>query len=540
MRFAAATLAATLCHAQWLRIDSPGLELFTDQGEKSGRRIAARFEQIHEIFQRMRMTESPLRLRVFAFSSPEEFHKYRPDSAGFYQPAADRDYIALYNGPEAGRVAFHEYIHLVIRHSGVPIPKWFDEGTSEFLSTIEIGKDRLRIGEPIPAHVATLADQSWLPASSLTGSATGSLFYAESWALARLLHLDPAWRESLPRFLALLSADRPAPDAFREAFGKTLDDAIAAARVHLSRCLRCTTAAPFAAHLPQQAAVTPLTAEESAVARATFALALRRPELAAGLIANLPDSAASEQLRGSIALSGNRRDEARRHLDRAAALGSRDASLYFEYAMLEHESGRPDSPMLRKVLELDPDFSDAAFLLGVRETDDGLLPEAIAHLRTAVRGRPDRSTYWNALAYAQSQARDFEASRASARRALHSAESETERSAAEALMNGDRPAAEHVPSRPSVITPDSWTPRASDSHLDGTLIHFDCSGPHPRIRIRSTSGAVVELAIQHPAEVELVHSAQSTLQIACGPHNLPVAIDFDSTSKNVTRIDFRL
>src|SRR5581483_505930 len=131
---ALALIASTLCRAEWLRLETPGIELITDAGERSARPLLARFEQIRGVFNQAGIATGPLRLRVFLFSSAEEFHRYRENVDGFYQGSPERDYIALYTNADAGRVAFHEYVHLVLRHSAIPLPHWFDEGMSEFYS----------------------------------------------------------------------------------------------------------------------------------------------------------------------------------------------------------------------------------------------------------------------------------------------------------------------------------------------------------------------------------------------------------------------
>ncbi len=531
--------AALLSSAQWIRVDSPGLELLTDEGEQAGRQLTARFEQVRSIFRNAGIADGPSRLRVFAFASAAEFHRYRPDSDGFYTPGADRDYIALHSGAESDRVACHEYVHLVLAHSSIPLPKWFDEGTAEFYSTVEFEKDHLRIGGVIPSHLARLAGAKWLDAASLERGAEGEgrmMFYAESWALVHMLNLAPAWRDGMPQFLLLLSQGKAPEEAFREAFNRTPDKALA----DLPAYLRSAHPARIPAALDHagEPSVKRLTREEAAIARAELALNLRNPEFAAAIMNGAGDSPASEATRGAIALAENRRDEARRHLDRAIALGSRDASLYFEYAMLERENGRPDFPMLRKVLEIDPDFADAAFLMGIRETDDGDWKSAISHLRTATRIRPQKSGSWQALSYAQAKAGDFDGSAQSARRAIATAETDAERQAAQALLglgSAERPLA-----KAPVTTPESWRGRKGDARAAGTLINFDCGGDHPRVHLREESGATVVFEILHPAEIELINAPQPTLQISCGPQNWRVTVEYESGSRDVTRIEFPL
>src|SRR5579872_1186405 len=93
-------IGSAFSNAEWIRADSHGIELFTDAGEKSGRVLMTRFEQIGEIFRQSGIAGGPLRVRVFAFASAESLHRFREQADGFYQSGADCDYIALHLGPE--------------------------------------------------------------------------------------------------------------------------------------------------------------------------------------------------------------------------------------------------------------------------------------------------------------------------------------------------------------------------------------------------------------------------------------------------------
>ncbi len=515
-------------------MDVSGIELFTDAGERSARPLIGRFEQIREFFRQAGIDSGPLRLRVFVFASAEELHRFREGADGFYQSAPERDYIAMHAGPEAGRVAFHEYVHLVLRHSSVPLPNWFNEGMAEFYSTVQLQKDRLRVGDPIPAHLNLLASASRLDEAALARRDPSPIFYAESWALVHMLNLSPKWRDGMPQFVLLLAKDKPADEAFREAFGRSIADALADLRVYV-KDMRATMI-PGAIGVPDEPRVSKLSDEEGSIASAGLALAVRRTELASKLIGKFFASAGSESMRGTIALAEGRREEARQHLERAIALGSRDASLYFEYAMMERESGRPDPELLKKVIEIDPGFADAQFLLGVRETDEGDLRSAISHLRAATAAQPDRSNYWHALAYAESKAGAPEAA-LSIRRAMRTAANDQEMKMAEALLGLDHPQ-ERSQLKMAVVTPESWQGRKGNARMEGTLIEFDCSGP--AIKIRDLGGAITTLKIAHPSDIKLVNAAEPTFQFSCGAQQMRVSVEYDRDSMEVTQIEFRL
>src|SRR5262249_47575279 len=134
----------------------------------------------------------------------------------------------------------------------------------------------------------------------------------------------------------------------------------------------------------------------NALARTLFGQAAR----------NRPDSPAAAAGLGALALAEGRKEDARRSLERAIALGSRDAGTYFELASLERETGAPRKrvdELLRRTIALNRNFAEAHFLLGVRATDDGEYAAAIEHLREAVRILPRQSYFWHALGYAQAK-----------------------------------------------------------------------------------------------------------------------------------------
>jgi tetratricopeptide (TPR) repeat protein len=528
-------IGASLCHADWLRLESPGIELFTDAGEKSGRQLASRFEQVRGIFRQAGISDEPVRVRVFAFASQRDFHRYRADSDGFFQSGPDRDYIALYSGPDAGRVAFHEYVHLVLNHSAVPLPRWFDEGMAEFYSTAQVEHDQLRVGEPIASHIALLSQGQWLNAADLSGRAHGGLYYAESWALVHMLNLAPKWRDGMPQFALMLAQEKPAEEAFHEAFGSTLEDALKVLPAYL-RSLRPATI-PAALDALEEVRLHRLKAGEAAVALSGLALSVNQPALAKTLLDRMPESPEIEGARGAVALAENRREDARRHFDRAIAMGSRDAELYFEYASLDHDG---EMGLLRKALDIDPEFADALYLLGVRATDDGNYAAAVEHLRAATRVRPSRSTYWHALGYAQAKAGQRTGAILSARRAVATAETDQEENMARALAGLPAEPSEPRVNRPAVTTPPSWEPKKGDARIEGTLTRFDCDSAPPRLQITDSTGFTITLVLQHPSEIELANAPQSSLQLSCGSQNMHVVVDYVRASGDVTRIEFRL
>ena len=167
-----------------------------------------------------------------------EFRLYQPSKPvrGFYQGGPERNYIVMLDGEESYRVAFHEYIHLVLNHTSARLPKWFEEGLAEFYSTVGLTREKLIIGKPIPAHVRTLADAVWLDADTFAGVDRDSpayndhdqvgMFYAQSWGLVHMLNLAPPYRERMGEYASQIADGVPAGAAFAKAFGKPMAAAL--------------------------------------------------------------------------------------------------------------------------------------------------------------------------------------------------------------------------------------------------------------------------------------------------------------------------
>ncbi len=543
MRRALAFLLALFpLHATWIHVTGPSVDLYTDTSEKTALTVLRRFEALHRVFGESHISTASAPLVIFVFSSAEEYHKYRTitASAAMFQTSDDVDLIALYAGVSMQRTASHEYLHKVIQHASAPLPHWLEEGVPEFYSTLTVTPNKVHIGAPISAYQHLLSTELWLDADDLAqgNRIDGPIFYAESWALVHMLTLSPTWSQGMPQFVKLLNDGREQEEAFTTAFGKPIDQALRELRTYLRLPREITLPAPP----PDDATayqVTPLAPVDAMLALAGLALRTNHLDLAHTLFTRAakedPQSPSSAAGLGDLARAENRPQDAERELDRAIALGSRDANAYFQMALL-----KKDRALLEKTLEIDPHFSEAHFVLGVRETDEGNLASAIAHLRQAVAVQPKRFTYWNALSYAQAKSGDHQGAAESARRAalLASTKQEDQMAAALTLLAQEAPA---PPKRkPAVITPPSWQNPKGDTRAEGILTKVDCdSSP---VRLVFSTGAPIrtlDLKVQNPTAVELVNADGVSTTLTCGEQSQPVAVDYVAATAEITRIEFK-
>jgi tetratricopeptide (TPR) repeat protein len=435
-------------HAEWIRLRAPQVEILTDANEKSARRLLARISTVRQVAGGTRADDSPP-VRIFLFSSEREFRAYADGAAtqGFYQSGPERDYIVLHTGVGLTRAAAHEYVHLILNHSAARFPHWLDEGMAEFYSTLDVSGASVTIGQPIEEHLRTLKNVRLLNAAELEAAGRSSrtydeqslagTFYAESWALAHLLNLAPAWRAGMPRFIELLLSGRAASDVFQEAFGRSLDQAIDAIPGHVAMIRSVSLDAPPLKN--DSASTDRLTTLSATLLRADLALHAKKLDLARGLFERAartnPDSPEAEAGLGTLAMAQSRPSEARDHLQRAIQLRAPGGEIFFELAMLDRDSGISDvDDLLQRAIAVNPSYAEAHLLLGLRATDRNEFPEAIGHLELAARFLPRQSYIWNELAYAQMKAGKLEAARDSALRAFQTAQSTDHASRASTLL----------------------------------------------------------------------------------------------------------
>lgn len=553
--------ASASAREHWLRLNSPHFEVYTNAHETVGRQVLERFEQVRGVFRNLSAEprDLPLPVRVFVFASEGDFRPYRPSAASlaFYQSAPERDYIAMRDaGPEAYRVVFHEYTHLVLNHSSVALPKWIEEGTAEFYSTLDFHKGQVQVGLPLRSHLQTLASFPWLTAAQLSAVGNDSpeynepgqagVFYAESWALVHMLHFSD-YRAALPRYFDLLKRNTPSAIAFHQAFGRTLEQAIEDLHPYLEahRFKTMEVAAPPKEEIA--ITVAPLPLAQARLAGADLLLRVGHDDEARKVYVRLarenPSSVDADVGLATLALHQRRDAEARAHLERALAAGPPSAALCFEYAMLLRDTKAPRAQVnhyLEKTIQLNPHFAEAQFLIGVRESDDGRYGQAVEHLQIAAGILPRQAYFWHALAFAYYKLGRQENSRQAALRALNAAATPEEREMAQAALRltASHGLASNEP-RASVLTPKSWQNLAGDARIDGLLTSIDCLASGARLHIHSAAGDLA-LTVKDPKRIVLKNSPSASLQFACG--NQPprrVVVDYLAATHEVTAITFR-
>ncbi len=553
--------------AAWLRLDSTHFELYTDTGERSGRQALARLEQIRQVFGNTTTARSPVPVRVFLFASESDFLRFRTtgSTVGYFQGGPERNYIVMREaGTETYRVVFHEYVHLVMNHTSARRPAWLEEGIAEFYSTVEASGDRVRIGGIIPAHVATLMREKPLDAATLLGVAHDSpyyneqgkagVFYAQSWALVHMLNLAGGYRENLPRLAVLLEDGIPQDAALERAFGKSPAAIVRDLESYIHSGRFPTVSVAWEPPQAVEVEVKPLAPLHLELAQVDLLLHIGRMEPARRMLNRLsrrhPESAEVETALGFHEMSRREYTKARAHLERAIRLGSTEASTFFEYAVLLRDTGGGRDQVaanLRRAIELNAQYAEAHFLLGLMASEQGRHAEAVEPLEKAASLLPRQATFWHALAMAHHQAGRPEAARRAAAKTLAAAATESEKEMALALrkLTESRPAPASDSPRPAVRTPTGWQNRQGDTRLEGLLEQIDCLGAGARLLVAS-GGRRVALVVDKPSEVVLRNSTTVSFEFSCGPQKPRlVSVEYIATpldtaaAGRVTAIEFR-
>ncbi len=210
---------------KWLEVHTAHFSVVSDAGEKRGRDIAMRMEQIRTIFGRLILKDKlkvPVPITVIALKNEKQYAAVAPEkqalAAGLYVPGSDRIYLVLnLFDPDPWRAIAHPLAHYFLNYNYPPAAGWFDEGLAEYFSSIQIGRqvdlggdpelapewhedvfDEMRRDPKVPQSLTQLLSSPiWLSMADLftmkhdaSGAREGThhtLYYAQSWMVVHYL-----------------------------------------------------------------------------------------------------------------------------------------------------------------------------------------------------------------------------------------------------------------------------------------------------------------------------------------------------------------
>src|ERR1700676_4404610 len=159
--------SGTAAEPPWLELHSTHFTVITDAGEKKGREVALRFEQMRAVFasllakDRLRL---PVPLTILALKNDKAFYQMAPlrqgqpiSVPGFFVPGDDQNFIVLnLFEEESWRAVAHDFAHMLLNYNYPPVERWSDEGFAEYFSSIRIDNKQVEIGgDPELSNVFT-------------------------------------------------------------------------------------------------------------------------------------------------------------------------------------------------------------------------------------------------------------------------------------------------------------------------------------------------------------------------------------------------
>jgi hypothetical protein len=244
----------------WLEIHSTHFTVITDAGDKKGREVALRFEQMRAVFGILIGKEKlnlPVPLTIFALKSDKMFYQAAPlrqgqpiDVPGFFLPGADQNFIVLnVFEDESWRAVAHDFAHMLLNYNYPPAQGWFDEGLAEYFTSVRVDNRMATIGgdpelrasvsedllqnqhdtHPPKSLTELLAAQVWISlpdlfamkhdSSTYVEGTHHTMFYAESWIVMHYLLHEKKLAEMGNYFDLVLNQQLPVEEAIQKAFG---------------------------------------------------------------------------------------------------------------------------------------------------------------------------------------------------------------------------------------------------------------------------------------------------------------------------------
>jgi tetratricopeptide (TPR) repeat protein len=312
---------------RWVEVRSPNFHIVGNVPFREARRTALRLERFRATVARVlpdQPLEPPAPATVLLFKNAASFRPFvplypgRPQRlAGLFVSGWDRSYFALdvEADAEGFKVLFHEYVHLLVTLTPLPVPLWMNEGLAEFYSTADVEDESwTKLGLIVVPHVMRLKGMRLIPLETFlrvdehsphyNEDDKNSIFYAQSWALVHYVVMGGLGeKRSLRGYQEALLRGLPPEEACRQGFGREPAELHKELDSYLHRLRFDAVKVPV---------------EEPPSSR------VRESVL---------DPAAAEFYRGDFLVHGGRLDEARPYLERAIALDPGGADAYWSLGL---------------------------------------------------------------------------------------------------------------------------------------------------------------------------------------------------------------
>jgi hypothetical protein len=257
------SLPSPAAEPPWLEIRSTHFTVITDAGEKKGKEVALRFEQMRAVFKDLLMKDrlnDSAPLTILAFKNDKTYYQSAPlrqgqpiAVPGFFVHGEDQNFIVLnLFEEESWRAVAHDFAHLLLNYNYPPVAGWFDEGLAEYFGSIRLDDRKYEIGgdpelhsrftedllenqhevhNPPKSLTELLGGQVWLAlpdlltmkhdTSTYLEGTHHTLFYAQSWMTIHYLLHEKKLPETGTYFDLVENQHVPVEEAIQKAYGMT-------------------------------------------------------------------------------------------------------------------------------------------------------------------------------------------------------------------------------------------------------------------------------------------------------------------------------
>jgi tetratricopeptide (TPR) repeat protein len=572
--------AAFAGEPEWIEITSPHFSVVTDAGERRGREVATRFEQMRAVYATL-MTNAnvniPVPLQIVAFRNSKELRQVSPlwngkpvQLAGLFQGGKDRCFIMLdMSVDNPWNVVFHEYAHQLMNGTLTDeVDPWFEEGFAEYFSSIEVDSHQARVGKIPPLTYQILQHEGLMKITDLfriqhnssTYNESGdrrTVFYSESSMVVHYLY-DRNLIPKLAQYFDLkLSKKVPVDEAIQQSFGMSVGDFEKEIRRYLASGEFRYYYMKTPAEIETKGYITkPLSSQNAAAVMADIHLHTRDYHEKAmaefeEILKSDPDNAAACRGMGYAYMQKRDFEEAGDYFRRAAKLDSKDARVHYYSGLLSNmkgsQAGESDfefvTTELRTAIALDPDFADAHMQLAFAEARRGDVAGALVSARKAISLNPRNTGYYFNLADLYMQERNTEHAMAIFRALAKSndqmvamrasaAVGQIEQMEAAMKQMNAQPSAEMTGGRDSAAADVPSTGRnmvvaGAIKFLKGTIVAVDCSTPPAAVLTIAAGGKSWKMQVNDSHHV-LVLGADA---FSCDWSKQKVAMNYRETGE---------
>ncbi len=585
---------------QWMRLNSSHFSLVTNGEDAQGHLVIARFEQMRSAFGQLLLRTRinlPEPIEIVALRTEEDYSAVVPGrsgqllSDGFFLPGEDRYYFVVnLSRSDSWRAVSYDFAKVLLNYNYPPTEPWFDEGFTQYFSSLRVGRTVQIGGEPesITARsnnfVSLLSSQPWIPATQLFATKPGGpgspaspqdgMFVAESWMVMHYLINKNKLTQTGTYFDLAENQKLPVGQAIQQAFGMT------AAQFDQEVKTYSQTVLPLVAQVDPAGKSVALHSigqaptlspdEEIGASREDLSpamgqalvqeMALRVPEHRDAAINKLNALASQPKLDNAIVhralafafLQSKNSEESAREISKAAELDPKDPWLHFYAALLKYHLAQASAREfeglanmmqdLHAVLDWNPEFAEAYNLLGLARVEGGGINSAMEAERAAMRLSPRNQQYQLNMAKIYIAAKKFEAAEAMLRQLATSSDATIAQGAQKQLADlptvqkygvAPQPAATLPPTpKPASSSPSQPHPEEQASNPNDEGAEQPPAQPQPDKRpVLYLKGRVLSVdCSKSPAAVVTLSAAGKTLRLHTADYNALTLIGADQFS----------